>query len=229
MIKKCLLFVLAFTFLLGIVAAFTNTMQAQGQEKEELKLKLPKPMFIGTPRNITSPNLEKITGKPRGPIFAPVGTTLVSLNKLVTSSDMQPVIGELSFVTDGEKSGEDGYFVELGPGKQWAQVDLKASFNLWTILVWHYHSQARVYRDVIVQVSEDKDFVTGVTTVFNNDHNNSSGLGVGKDKEYIETYEGKFIDPRGIKARYVRLWSNGNTSNDMNHYVEVEVYGTPTK
>jgi len=229
MIKKCLLFVLAFTFLLGIVAAFTNTMQAQGQEKEELKLKLPKPMFIGTPRNITSPNLEKITGKPRGPIYAPVGTTLVSLNKPVTSSDMQPVIGELSFVTDGEKSGEDGYFVELGPGKQWVQLDLKTSFDLWAILVWHYHSQARVYRDVVVQVSEDKDFVTGVTTVFNNDHNNSSGLGVGKDKEYIETYEGKFIDPRGIKARYVRLWSNGNTSNDMNHYVEVEVYGTPTK
>ncbi len=227
--KKGFLFILATAFILGIVAAFTHAVQAQDQEKEELKLKLPKPMFIGTPRNITSPNLEKITGKPRGPIFAPKGTKLVSLNKPVTSSDMQPVIGELSFVTDGEKSGEDGYFVELGPGKQWVQIDLKASIDLWAILVWHYHSQARVYRDVVVQVSEDKDFVTGVTTVFNNDHNNSSGLGVGKDKEYIETYEGKLIDPRGIKARYVRLWSNGNTSNDMNHYVEVEVYGTPTK
>jgi len=229
MMKKGFLFVLATAFVLGIVAALTNPLQAQGQEKEELKLKLPKPMFIGTPRNITSPNLEKITGKPRGPIFAPVGTNLVSLNKPVTSSDMQPVIGEVSFVTDGEKSGEDGYFVELGPGKQWVQIDLKAAYNLWAILVWHYHSQARVYRDVVVQVSDDKDFVTGVTTLFNNDHNNSSGLGVGKDKEYIETYEGKFIDPRGIKARYVRLWSNGNTSNDMNHYVEVEAYGTPAK
>lgn len=229
MIRKCLLSVLGLAFLFGIVAALTNPLGAQDKEKEELKLKLPKPMFIGTPRNISSPNLEKITGKPRGPIFAPVGTKLVSLNKPVTSSDMQPVIGELSFVTDGEKSGEDGYFVELGPGKQWVQVDLKASFDLWAILVWHYHSQARVYRDIIVQVSNDKDFVTGVTTVFNNDHNNSSGLGVGKDKEYIETYEGKFFDPRGIKAKYVRLWSNGNTANDMNHYVEVEVHGTPAK
>ena len=229
MIKKGALFILALVFLLGIATALTNHLRAQDQQKEELKLKLPKPMFIGTPRNIVSPNLEKITGKPRGPLYVPVGTKLVSLNKPVTSSDMQPVIGELSFVTDGEKSGEDGYFVELGPGKQWVQVDLKAAYNLWAILVWHYHSQARVYRDVIVQVSDDKDFVTGVTTLFNNDHNNSSGLGVGKDKEYIETYEGKFIDPRGIKARYVRLWSNGNTSNDMNHYVEVEVYGTPAK
>ena len=35
------------------------------------------------------------------------------------------------------------------------------------------------------------------------------------------------IDPKGIKGRYVRLYSNGNTANDLNHYVEVEVYGTP--
>jgi hypothetical protein len=32
-----------------------------------------------------------------------------------------------------------------------------------------------------------------------------------------------------VKGRYVRLYSNGNTSNDLNHYVEVEVYGTPVK
>ena len=70
---------------------------------------------------------------------------------------------------------------------------------------------------------------TGVTTIFNNDHDNTSGLGIGKDKEYIETNEGRLMDPRGVKARYVRLYSNGNTSNDMNHYVEVEVYGTPAK
>ena len=35
--------------------------------KEELRLKLPKPMFIGTPTNLKSPNLETITGKSRGP------------------------------------------------------------------------------------------------------------------------------------------------------------------
>jgi len=203
--------------------------QSQDQGKEELKLQLPKPMFIGTPRNIKTANLEVITGKPRGPFFVPKGTALVSLKKPVTSSDMQPVIGELSFVTDAEKSGEDGYFVELGPGKQWVQIDLKGEFNLNAILIWHYHSQARVFRDVVVQVSDDKDFIKGVTTVFNNDHDNTSGLGIGKDKEYIETNEGRLIDPKGAKARYIRLYSNGNTSNDMNHYVEVEVYGAPAK
>ena len=201
---------------------------AQQPGKEELKLKLPKPMFIGTPTNIKSANLE-ITGKPRGPFYVPKGTKLLSLNKAVRSSDMQPVIGELAMLTDGEKEGGDGYFIELGPSKQWVQIDLGASYALHAILVWHYHSQARVYRDVIVQVSDNKDFLKGVQTVFNNDHDNSSGLGVGKDKEYIEVAEGRLFDPKGVKGRYVRMYSNGNTTNDLNHYVEIEVYGTPAK
>lgn len=206
--------------------AFSSPLAPQDPTKEELKLKLPKPMFIGTPRNIKTPNLEVISGKPRGPFFVPQGTKLLSAKKAVTSSDMQPVIGELGFITDGEKAGEDGYFIELGPGQQWVRIDLGASASLSAILVWHYHSQARVYRDVVVQVSDDKDFLKGVTTVFNNDHDNSAGLGIGRDKEYIETNEGRLLDPKGAKGRYIRLFSNGNTSNDMNHYVEVEVYGT---
>ena len=107
------------------------------------------------------------------------------------------------------------------------QIDLGASHPLHAILVWHYHSQARVYRDVVVQVSDDATFKKGVTTVFNNDHDNSAKLGGGPDKEYIEVAEGKLIDPKGVKGRYVRLLSNGNTTNDLNHYVEVEVYGSP--
>ena len=199
----------------------------QAAEKVELKLQLPKPMFIGTPTNIKSPNLEVITGKPRGPFMVPAGTKLLSLKRPVKSSDMQPVIGEIEMVTDGDKEGGDGYFIELGPGKQWVQIDLRATYALHAILGWHYHSQARVYRDVIVQVSDDKDFLKGVQTVFNNDHDNTSGLGLGKDKEYIEVAEGRLFDPKGAKGRYVRLYSNGNTTNDLNHYVEVEVYGTP--
>ena len=220
---------LALCGLFLLVTAASVPVPAQEQEKVELKIQLPKPMFIGTPRNIKTSNLETITGKPRGPFYVPRGTELVSLQKPVTSSDPQPVIGELSYVTDGEKSGEDGYFVELGPGPQWVQIDLQKPYMIQAIIVWHYHSQARVYRDVIVQVSEDRDFVEGVTTLFNNDHDNTSGLGAGRDKEYIETNEGRLIDGRGVKARYVRLWSNGNTANDMNHYVEVEVYGLPVK
>ena len=211
------------------LAALAPAATAQDPGKEVLRIQLPKPMFVGTPRNIRTPNLETVTGKPRGPFMVPAGTALLSAAKPVTASDKEPVIGEVAFVTDGKKSGEDGYYVELGPMLQWVQIDLGRPHELQAVVAWHYHSQARVYRDVVVQVSDDRDFIAGVTTIFNNDHDNTSGLGAGKDKEYIETFDGRLFDPKGVRARYVRLYSGGNTSNDMNHYVEVEVYGLPAK
>jgi hypothetical protein len=119
----------------------------------------------------------------------------------------------------------EGSYIELGPGKQYVQIDLGAVYTLHAILVWHYHSQARVYRDVIVQVAEDSDFIMGVKILYNNDHDNSAGLGIGKDHEYIETYEGRLIPVKGVKSRYVRFYSNGSTAGQMNHYVEAEIYG----
>ncbi|MGB2763879.1 MAG: discoidin domain-containing protein [Candidatus Aminicenantaceae bacterium] len=229
MIKKFLLFALTFLTLLLFIQSVGINSQDIKKDKVVLKLKLPKPLFVGTPKNIRSPNLEKITGKMRKPFLVPKGTKILSLGKPVSGSDMEPIIGEMEFVTDGEKSGEEGYYVEFGPGVQYVQIDLKKAYFLHAILIWHYHSQARVYRDVIVQVSDDPDFITNVKTIFNNDHDNSAGLGIGKEKEYIEVNEGRLINPRGVKARYVRLYSRGNTSNDMNHYVEVEVYGTSEK
>jgi hypothetical protein len=32
-----------------------------------------------------------------------------------------------------------------------------------------------------------------------------------------------------VHGQYVRLYSNGNTSNDLNHYIEVEVHGISVK
>jgi len=226
--KYCLFFITALLAAAVLVGA-SSGLQTVSKEKVLLKLELPKPMFVGTPKNIRSANLERITGKKRGPFYVPEGTKLLSFEKPVTASDMEPIIGEVEFVTDNEKSGEDGYFVEFGPGVQYVQIDLEETYALHALLLWHFHSQARVYRDVIIQISEDADFLTGVKTIFNNDHDNSSGLGIGKDKEYIEVNEGRLIDPKGNKARYLRFYSKGNTSNDMNHYVEVEVYGTAIK
>jgi hypothetical protein len=48
---------------------------------------------------------------------------------------------------------------------------------------------------------------------------------VGEDLHYVETAEGKLVDAKGVQGRYVRLFSNGNTTNDLNHYIEVAVYG----
>ena len=199
------------------------------QDKVPLRLDLPKPLFAGTPRPIQLPNLEPPQAGKRPDLMVPAGTVLLSKGKPVTSSDSLPVIGELSFVTDGEKSGVDGTYVELGPGPQWVQIDLGASAKLAAVVVWHFHSQARVYHAVVVQVSDDPEFKQNVHTLYNNDDDNSAKLGKGTDYAYIETNQGRLIDAKGAVARYVRLWSNGNTSDELNHYVEAEVYGQPAK
>ena len=78
---------------------------------------------------------------------------------------------------------------------------------------------------MVIQVSDDAAFKTGVTTIYNNDYDDSSKLGKGEDRPYVESRFGLLADGKGSKGRYVRLYSKGNTSNDMNHYIEVEVYG----
>jgi hypothetical protein len=192
---------------------------------QPLKVEYPKPLFAGTPRPISLANLEP-AGIKRPDIMVPAGTALLSKGKKVTSSDALPVIGELSFITDGDKSGIDGAYVELGPNTQWVQVDLGASAKVAAVAVWHFHSQARVYHDVVIQVSDDAEFKKGVTTIFNTDDDNSSKLGKGADKSYVETNNGRVVEGKGAVGRYVRLYSNGNTSDELNHYCEVEVFGT---
>ena len=203
--------------------------QKSGEELAPIELQLPKPMFVGTPKNIRSPNLEAATGKKRPPLMAPKGVKNVALRKPVVASDEYPIIGEAALIVDGDKEAADGCYVELAPGLQYVQIDLEAQYEIYAVVVWHFHAEARVYHDVVVRVADDPDFIANVQTLYNNDHDNSAGLGVGKDKEYIETYEGRLIEGKGVKARYVRLYSKGNTSNDMNHCIEVEVYGRPVK
>lgn len=206
----------------------TRAQDAKGQV--ELDIKLPRPMFTGTPRTIRTPNLEPARkDQKRPPFMVPAGTVLLSHEKPVSASDEEPVIGDLEQLTDGDKEGVEGSYVEFGPGKQWVQIDLERKCKIYAILLWHYHSQARVYRDVVVQTADDPDFILNVQTVFNNDHDNSSGLGVGKDFEYIETYEGRLMPVNGVEGQYVRFYSNGNTSDEMNHYTEIEIFGVESK
>ncbi len=212
-----------------LILAWSFAAAAFAQELKPIPIKLPKPKFVGTPQNLKVPNLEKPLGRAREPFLAPAGVVNVALNKPVTASDMQPVIGELAMATDGDKEAEDGSYVELGPFVQYVTIDLKARHTLYAVVLWHYHKQPSVYFDVVVQISDDPAFKTGVQTLFNNDHDNTAKLGAGNDKNYIETAEGKLIDAKGVVGRYVRCYSNGNSGNDLNHYTEVEVYGLPAK
>ena len=194
-----------------------------------LDIKLPGPMFDGTKEPIRVSNLRKLDMGARPPFLAPPGTTNVALGKPIAASDEEPILGEIEMITDGDKEAADGSYVELGPFLQHVTIDLETRHEIFAVLVWHYHKMARAYLDVVVQTADDPDFITNVTTLFNNDIDNSAGLGVGIDMHYVETHKGELIDAKSVTARYVRLYSNGNSANDLNHYIEVEVYGVPVK
>ncbi|MBT5902986.1 MAG: discoidin domain-containing protein [Opitutaceae bacterium] len=193
-------------------------------EESVLKLEFPPPKVTSTPAPIKLPHLEA-PNTPAPMIKAPADVTNVAAGKTVTSSDEWPIIGELDMITDGDKESEDGYYVELGEMQQWVQVDLEAKTEIYGIGLWHYHAQPRAYLDVIIQVSDDAEFGSGVTTIFNNDHDDSSGMGRGSDPAYIEKNHGRLIPGKKATGRYVRFYSNGNTSDGLNQYIEVEVFG----
>ncbi len=203
---------------------------ALAQDLVPLPAILPKPNFIGTPSDAPAgANVEKPLGRPRPIPQVPKGTANLALKKKVTASKA-PYEGSLDLITDGDKDAKQGTTVEMYPKLQWIQIDLGAISDLSYVLVWHFHEQPVVFRDVIVQVSNDPKFVEGVTTLYNNDADNSAGLGIGKDREYFETSEGRLIAANKAQARYVRLYSRGSTFTDpLNRYTEVEVYGLPAK
>ena len=195
-----------------------------------LPIKLPERTFTGSgPSGMTETrNMESYLGL-RPDFLVPRDVTNVALNKPVTASTDPPAKGTLAQIVDGDKEAAKDAEVDLGRKPQWVQIDLESPHELWAILFWHWHRQERVYYDVVVQVADDPGFTTNVRTLFNNDDDNSSGLGVGRDQHYLETHEGKLVNAGLEVAQYVRLSSNENTLNDRSHYLEVEVYGRPAK
>ncbi|WP_158289250.1 discoidin domain-containing protein [Paenibacillus flagellatus] len=150
-----------------------------------------------------------------------------ALNKTITSNGTLTGTTSVAHATDGVSSNTANY-TSYDPKTNgvYVQLDLGASYNIDTVKLWHYYGDTRAYHDVIVQLSNDATFATK-TTVFNNDTDNSSLQGAGTDAEYTESSAGKTITFPAVNARYVRLWTNGNTVNGYNNYVEVEVWDTP--
>lgn len=164
-------------------------------------------------------------------LMVPEGTANIALGRPVTLSGQGALIGEPAMVTDGDKDYGRDHAVELAGGPQWAQVDLGEGATIQAIALWlgDLVQTPRAYYDVIVRLSDDAHFVSGVTTLFNNDHDDSSGLGKGTDYAYIDDYKGKLIDARGVRARYVRVHANGGTAGPESHFTEIEVWGTRGK
>ncbi len=198
-------------------------------DSEPLKLKFPSHTPKGTPEDLPKgATVEPISDKPPKPLDVPKGVVNVASGKPVTSS-VTPFLGDLKQVTDGEKEPFDEQAVEMKKGVQWVQVDLGQSFEIHAIAMWHDHRYVQSFRDVVLQVSDDAEFKTGVTTLYNNDADNSAGLGVGTDREYFELEWGRTVAAKGVKARYVRGYTRGSSLSALNAWQEIEVYALPAK
>jgi hypothetical protein len=195
-----------------------------------LILDLPTPAFKCTPKDLKlGPNVEPLSDKPRAPMMVPSGLANIAPGSTVTCSDKNVPADNLAKLTDGDKEASDQSITFLRKGTQWVQMDFGSPQELFALVIWHAHNMAKVYHDVIVRVADDPDFIENVRTVFNNDVDNSSGLGFGTSREYVETCEGKLINAKGVKARFVRFYSNGSTESALNEYTEIEVYGRQAK
>ena len=206
-----------------------NVVTLQAQDKAALKLEMPAPTLKGTPEQLpTGPNIEPNSDKAPDGLMIAKSAKNVALGKPATSS-VKPFTGELEQITDGKKEAFDYDTVEMKKGTQWVQVDLGEAYKIEAIAIWHDHRYIQVTYDVIVQVSDDPEFKTGVTTIFNNDTDNSSGHGVGTDREYFERHFGRVFDGKGAKGRYVRGYTKGSHLSALNCWQEIEVYAVPAK
>ena len=82
-----------------------------------------------------------------------------------------------------------------------------------------------MYNDVVVTIRAQTEPDSNDTAIFNNDNDNSVGMGIGEDCCYFEEPFGKWIDANAITGQYVRLYSSGSNAHDVNQYVEVEIWG----
>jgi hypothetical protein len=232
-LKRGLLMPLAATVLLP---GFSVPMQAEdaagtnGGDLAPLVLKLPAPVFAGTPKAAPpDTTVETMPAKPGPPLMIPRDARNIAPGRKITSSDKNATRADLAKITDGIKDADEDAVVQLRKGLQWIQFDLGSPQEIYAVAVWHAHDTAKIFRSVIVQTAADEDFTENVRTLFNNDRDNSAGLGAGTDRQYFETYQGKVIDARGARGRYLRLYSDGSTDSKLNEYTEVEIYGRPAK
>lgn len=199
------------------------------EELVPLKPDLPQAAFVGTPKDTPAGTSDVESGHRAKPLMIPKDAVNIAPKATITTSDVKASPRILAKITDGDKEARDASVVLLRKGPQYVQFDLGSPKEIYAIVIWHAHDTPKVYHDVIAQVADDADFTRNVRTLFNNDKDNTIGRGVGTDREYFETNEGKTIDAKGVKAQFVRLYSKGSTDSSLNEYTEVEIYGRPPK
>jgi len=212
-------------FSTSIALALIPTASGDQSDWAPLKLKLPAPVFAGTPKQAPAGMMVDPPSTKPPVILVPPDARNIAQQAKLASSDKNATTALLARITDGDKEAQEDSVVLLRKGLQWIQFDFGRSEEIFAIAIWHAHDTAKIYRCVIVQAADDGDFTENVRTLFNNDADNRAGLGAGTDRQYFESYQGKTIDARGLRARYIRLYSQGSTESALNEYTEVEIYG----
>jgi hypothetical protein len=228
----CALSCAGFAFLILFQVQTLAAADAPAAGMTPLIIKLPPAAFKGTPVDIPTNSFTEPypdPDKPRAPIMVPAGLKNVAAGAKVTSSDKNATPEALAKITDGDKEAGEQSIVYLRRGTQWVQLDFGSPQEIFAVVVWHAHNTGKVYHAVILQLADDEDFTKNVQTFFNNDQENAAGLGVGTDREFFETNEGKLIPVKGLKGRYLRSYTKGSTESALNEYTEIEAYGRPAK
>lgn len=133
-----------------------------------------------------------------------------STNSYVEKSDTY-----LTRVTDGDIASANYVGLVSTDGQPvYVTIDLGYVKELSCVVVWHYYADGRTYHNTKTQLSEDG---SNWITIYDS---TVSG-------EYAETASGKsIILSSPIKARYIRDFTNGNTKNGGNHWVEIKAIDT---
>lgn len=112
-------------------------------------------------------------------------------------------------VTDGVVGADTSQLVRGQAGADaYCEIDLGSVHRINRVKIWHYYGDPRTYYSPRTEVSQD-----GVKWEV-----------VSKPAQYVETSAGheRIFYPR--PARYVRDYISGSNANNLNHWVEMEVY-----
>lgn len=99
----------------------------------------------------------------------------------------------------------------MGAGLQSVTINLGSVRDVSAVRVWHYYADGRTYSATKTEVSDDG---TTWTPIFD-----SAVSGT-----YAENGNGRTYSVPSGRARYIRDWLNGSTSNTGNHWVEIQAY-----
>ncbi|MFZ5643770.1 MAG: LamG-like jellyroll fold domain-containing protein [Bacillota bacterium] len=150
-------------------------------------------------------------------LAAPVETNYALGKPYTVSTASQASFGNAgTIVTDGNKYSTS-YITDNGAGggaPVSLTVDLKSTYTLHEIRVWHYWADGRTFHNTKTEVSEDG---TSWTTVSDSVY---SG-------EYKESEQGRLITFNPTKARYIRDWAGGSDKDSESRWVEIQAFGPP--